>query len=228
MKARGRPRAQSTEALVSELVEGLEPVVPVRYGAAVSICLAAQAAALAIALWDPQLRVAATTRLESAWFLVAATTSLLGAATCAVAAVRSSLPGREPNAATLPLLTVPLMLAFAAVWVWRGEWAGLDDVLAGCRTCISGMMTTAVTPWFVMLFVLRRHAPLRPVRVGLLAGTAALLLGAVVTDVRCPAEDGIHLAVGHYLPVAAFSALGSAAAGVLLRRRDRSASPHRA
>jgi hypothetical protein len=213
-----RPTSRrSTDAVVADLVGALQPVAPVRFGVAVSICLAAELAALAIALWDGQMRSAALARTESPWFLLAVTTSLIGAAACAIAAVRMSVPGREPRASALPLFGIPLVLALAALWVWHGHWIGLHDVLLGCRTCISGMLTTAATPWFVMLFVLRRYSPLRPLRVALLAGTAALLLGAVVTDVRCPAEDGIHLAVGHYLPVALFSVMSSLIAAVLLR-----------
>jgi hypothetical protein len=74
-------------------------------------------------------------------------------------------------------------------------------VFKGGRVCMQRIAVLSVLPWLVMLFVLRRAAPLREYATGMFIGLASFLLGGTVVELACDATDHNHLVFAHYLPM---------------------------
>jgi hypothetical protein len=119
---------------------------------------------------------------------------------------------------------VPIALAGLVLILnpFSATWPGLASAATGCLHCAGLTAAAAAVPWLVVLAVVSRLAPLNELRIGMFAGLSAFLVGAIVTELHCPANSGYHLAFGHYLPVVLFSALACVAAAAVIRIRPRS------
>ena len=77
--------------------------------------------------------------------------------------------------------------------------------------CLIEIVGLSVVPAWVLFAMLRRAAPLRRTWSAALATLAAVALSAVATQVICPIDDAAHQIVGHFLPVALLTVVGTVA-----------------
>jgi hypothetical protein len=149
-------------------------------------------------------------------FLGSLVVLLLTMACGAWAAFVLSVPGaaRSPAQHVLPALT-----AMAWPVLWLGAWStaaapagpGTDPIHWGCAIQIVVCATAAGS---LLVAMLVRAAPLRPLWTSAVAATASTAAGAVAAQVLCPIDDLQHQLIGHVL-----IAVLVAAAGLLPVRR---------
>jgi hypothetical protein len=215
--------AERGKDLIDSMVRDLRPVRPVRIGAVLALLLAVEAIVLATGTGCAGIRADIWERLRDPRYLAfvgVLTTAAIGSAW---AALRLSVPGREPpGRALVGLLLLPSLAAIAAVaWLpWGGSWVGIGPTMGACWHCISFTAATAFVPWLFVVVAVSRLAPLRPARVGILAGLSAFALGALGTELHCSARDGYHLAIGHYLPVLVMALVTGIFVARMLRMRN--------
>jgi hypothetical protein len=179
--------------------------------------------ALGVLLIGP--RADAVTAMSQPTFSGIAVVTLGTALLSAASAFVLSIPGAERSALqrALPLLaggvwalTIVVLLTMGGepvrrVLVWPFHWA--------CFIEIAGL---SVVPGWALFAMLRRAAPLRRAWSGALATLSAVALGAVATQFICPLDDPAHQLVGHVLPVAVLSMLGTIAGHRFLNWLSRS------
>lgn len=215
---------EARRRLVASLVEGLHPVRRVRLGRVFLALLAVELGALLAGVAVAGMRADLGDRLAEARFVALAGGLAIAAFGGAWAALRSSIPGREPPVAALAflfLLPVAAGVAAASFLPWGGRWEGAAAFVGSCSPCIANTALVAVGPWVVAVFLVARMAPLRPMRTALVAGVSAFAVGALATELHCGARDGYHLAIGHYLPVAVLAAVAALGVAGALRLSTR-------
>jgi hypothetical protein len=210
--------------LIDAMVRDLRPVRPVRIAPVLALLLAVEGVVLATGTGCAGIRVDIWERLHDPRYIAFVGVLATAAIGSAWAALRLSVPGREPpGRSLLGLLLLPSLAATVAIaWLpWGGSWTGIGPTMGACWHCISFTAATAFVPWLFVVAVVSRLAPLRPARVGILAGMSAFALGALGTELHCSARDGYHLALGHYLPVLVMALVtGVFVARVLRMRTD--------
>jgi len=214
--------SDSGRKLIDSIVRDLRPVRPVRIGAVLGLLLAVEAVVLAAGIGWSGIRPDIGARLRDPRFVGFVAILATAAIGSAWAALRLSVPGRELSGRALAgLLLLPSLAAAAAVVLlpWGGSWADLRPAMWACWHCISFTAATAFVPWLFVVVTVSRLAPLRPARVGILAGLSAFALGALATELHCAARDGYHLALGHYLPVLVMALVTGAFVARVLRMR---------
>ena len=205
-----------------QLVHDLQPVSPVRLPFSIGLCLAIQVVAVLLGSYASGFRLDLAERLMEPSFVIVLSALIVGAVASAVVALRSAIPGRGAGNRTSGLLVaLPVMLALIVgiLAPWGGRWTSLPQIWGGCAGCVALSSTSAVVPWIVVMILVGRLAPLKYLRSGVYAGLAAFLVGAIVTQLHCPAGDAYHLVIGHYLPVSVLSAATSIFAAWVLRLR---------
>jgi hypothetical protein len=203
--------------IVDALVADLEPVRPFRLRRTLAALLLLETAVLVVAVLVSGVRADLAARLVDPRSLVLMAVLTTAAAGSAWAALRLSVPGRDLSRIALTaLVALPVLAAVvtATLLPWGGEWTGFGPVLQTCWRCIARTAATAALPWAVVVLLVSRLAPLRPLRIALFAGVSAFALGALATEFHCAAQDAYHLAVGHYAPV---SLLAAATAWIVAR-----------
>lgn len=211
---------RNSDALIADLVDGLAPVRPLRFGAGLALALAAAAIAtlLVIALFGLRADLAAG-RFHPMHLL--ATGLYFGLAMAAsVTVVVMSRPhvGSDHSgwrwaagmAALLPLSALIIGLA------GRGEVSlahGLDDGMQ----CLAIGGAAALIVFAAQIGLLRHGAPTAPARAGLVAGIAAGAFGTFAFALHCPDNDIVHLGLWHSAPIVMMAILGRMAAPRLIR-----------
>lgn len=202
---------QSSDALIADLVGGLEPVRPLRLGEGMALALlaAAVSAGVVIGLFG----------LRSDWLAgridplsLVATGLFLGlglAASAAVVMMGRPCVGSDHGgwrwaagmAGFLPLAGV--IVAFNRgpdVFSAEAMGHGIECFTVGCAASV--LVFAALTLW------LRRGAPTSPTRAGLVAGVAAGAFGMFAFSLHCPLRDIVHIGVWHSAVVAAMGMAG--------------------
>jgi hypothetical protein len=213
--------------LIDEMVRDLRPVRPARIGVALALLLAVEAVVLAVGIGWSGIRPDISERLYDPRFIGFVSILMTAAIGSAWAALRLSVPGRElSRPALLGLLLLPSLAAAAAVVLlpWGGRWADIRPIMWACWHCISFTAATAFIPWLFVVMTVSRLAPLRPARVGVLAGLSAFALGALATELHCASREGYHLALGHYLPVVGMALITGIFVARVLRLRTKARS----
>jgi hypothetical protein len=105
---------------------------------------------------------------------------------------------------------VALIVAAAAAQPTAGTDRGLR--------CLVTTLALGLVPLIVAAIAVRRAATTAPATVGALLGSAALLAAYAGMRLHCPVDDGLHLVVGHALPIVAGGATGAAMGQWLLAR----------
>lgn len=197
--------------LIAGLVADLQPVTPLhqRYGMALAVLTLSGGAAGMIGLFGlrPDLGAGqpdAMVLISAGLFLVLALASawaVVDAARPYVGVRREGWGWTALMAAVLPVAALGLI---ASDWL-RGAPNALElDGIACMRAGLGwGLLTaSALVLW------LRRGAPSRPARVGLLTGVAAGAAGIFAVTLYCPHNDLVHIGIWHGLTVVLAGVLG--------------------
>jgi hypothetical protein len=202
---------RSSDALIAELVQGLEPVKPLRFGTGVALALASAALATLIVIARFGLRADLAAGSVNPMHLVA-TGLYFGLALAATV--------------TVVVMSRPQVGSDHSGWRWAAAMAGLlpvaglivaisrgRDVLsaesmrhgAECLTLGGG---ASLLVFAMLVLWLRRGAPTTPDRAGLVAGVAAGAFGAFAFSLHCPDNDIVHIGIWHSAVVLAMAGLG--------------------
>ncbi|PKQ01057.1 MAG: DUF1109 domain-containing protein [Alphaproteobacteria bacterium HGW-Alphaproteobacteria-13] len=215
-----RDTTNSTGALIAQLVDGLEPVRPLRFSSGMGFALAGLGVTLAtVALMFGVRPDVLAGRFDPVFLLATGLFLLLGLAS-AVTVIVMSRPrvGSDHGGWVWAAATTALLPAAAAIiGLGRGKDAisatsvehGLD-----CLTMGSGLalMTFAVLVWW-----LRRGAPTSPERAGLLTGVAAGSFGIFAFSFHCIYSDIVHIGLWHSAVVVVSAAIGQIVVPPIIR-----------
>ena len=217
-----------TDELIVQLARAASPIRPlpppgvraVRWLAAALLVMF-----VAIAAVGPRADLAAA--LGQPFFVASLAALLLTLVSGASAALVLSVPGaeRSPAQHVLPVLA-------AATWsaIWFVMWSA-EDAPAGRRTaplhwaCAIQIAVSALGVGWLLLAMVARGAPLRPLLTAAVAGLASMAAGASVAQVFCPVDDARHQLVGHVLIGLMVAGAGLLAGRVALNTRRRASLP---
>lgn len=189
-----------TGVLIAQLVDGLEPVRPLRLSSGLGFALAGLGVTVTtVALLFGIRPDVVTGRFDPVFLLATGLFLMLGLA-CAVTVIMMSRPrvGSDHGgwvwavamAALLPVAAVIISLGRgSAAFTDSAAQQGLDCLMAGSGL---GLMTFGVLIWW-----LRRGAPTSPERAGLLAGIAAGSFGIFAFSFHCSYNDIVHIGLWH-------------------------------
>jgi hypothetical protein len=211
---------RSSDALIAELVGGLEPVKPLRFGEGLGLALAAAGLSAVAVITLFGLRPDWLAGSVNPMHLVA-TGLYFGLALAATV--------------TVVVMSRPQVGSDHSGWRWAAGMAGLlpltglivglsggedmlsaENMLHGAECFMVGGTASLVV--FAMLTLwLRRGAPTDPDRAGLVAGVAAGAFGIFAFSLHCPDNDIVHIGVWHSAVVLAMAGLGWAMVPRLVR-----------
>lgn len=211
---------RNSDVLIAQLVEGLEPVRPLRFGAGLALALTAAAfsTAVVIALFGlrPDLVAGQFDPMH-----VVSTGLFLGlglAASVTVIVMSRPLVGSDHNgwrwAAGMAAL---LPLAALIVGLSRTGSAALSAPADHGTQCLLVGGAASFTVFAALVWWLRRGAPTAPDRAGLVAGIAAGAFGTFAFALHCPDNDIVHIGLWHSAPVFAMALLGRVIVPRLIR-----------
>lgn len=215
-----RDTPNSTGALIAQLVDGLEPVRPLRFSSGMGFALAGLGVTLAtVALMFGVRPDVLAGRFDPVFLLATGLFLLLGLAS-SVTVIIMSRPrvGSDHNGwLWAAAMTALLPLAGAIIALGRGgrdfsvsaTENGLDCLMAGS---LLGAMTFGVLVWW-----LKRGAPTSPERAGLLTGIAAGSFGIFAFSFHCIYSDIVHIGLWHSAVVVASAAIGRIAVPPIIR-----------
>jgi hypothetical protein len=213
-----------TEELIRRLASDVRPVgrLPPPW-TRVTLWLALSVPYVAAVVWGKLAMLDSSTALSDARFLIEQAATFATAVTAAAAAFASIVPGYDRRVLLLPL--VPL-----AVWLASVGSGCLDDWLRlGAEglairpdwECLPAASVIGILPAVVMLFMLRRGAPLHP-RVTLLLGALAVAaIGNFGMQIFHFRDASIMVLVWHLGSVAVISTLAGLAGERLIGWRHR-------
>jgi hypothetical protein len=211
---------RNSDALIAQLVERLEPVRPLRFGAGLGLVLGAAAVAAVVVNGLFGLRPdLAAGRFDP--MHVVSTGLFLGlglAASVTVIVMSRPLVGSDHSgwrwAAGMAAL---LPLAALIVGLSRGGVAALMTPADHGVQCFLVGGAASLIVFAALIGWLRRGAPTAPDRAGLVAGIAAGAFGTFAFALHCPDNDIVHIGLWHSAPVFAMAALGRAIVPRLIR-----------
>lgn len=211
---------RNSDALIAQLVEGLEPVQPLRFGTGMALALAAAtvSAVMVIAMFGLRADLAAG---QFDPMHIVSTGLFLGlglAASVTVIVMSRPLVGSDHSgwrwAAGMAAL---LPLAALIVGLSRGEGAELITPADHGMQCFIVGGAASLLVFAALVAWLRRGAPTAPDRAGLVAGIAAGAFGTFAFALHCPDNDIVHIGLWHSAPVFAMAGLGRAVVPSLIR-----------
>lgn len=211
---------RSSDALIAELVGGLEPVRPLRFGEGLGLALAAAGLSAVVVITLFGLRPDWLAGSVNPMHLVA-TGLYFGLALAATVTVvvmsRPQIGSDHTGWRWAAAMAALLPLAGLIVGLSGGEdMLSAENVRHGAACFVVG--GTASLLVFAMLTVwLRRGAPTDPDRAGLVAGVAAGAFGIFAFSLHCPDNDIVHIGVWHSAVVLVMAGLGRAVLPRLIR-----------
>jgi hypothetical protein len=146
--------------------------------------------------------------------------ALLGVALVALA-LSEVIPGRGASRSMSRLL-----LALGAVALFTQAWLtklaspgiGMEPGMAMGSKCMAAEVMFGISALAVILFLIRRAAPLRMAWAGVIAGTAAGLLAEGIYRLHCAATGLSHVLIWHAGGIVVLAVLGYAAGRAWERR----------
>lgn len=115
----------------------------------------------------------------------------------------------------MAMATVLPLAAFAALLGHDHGSSPLNDPYG--MVCFGSGLVASVLTAGVLLFWLRRGAPVSPNTAGLHVGVASTALGSVAYGLACPLDGVVHLGIWHVAPVVVGALIGRFALPPLLR-----------
>ncbi|MBA4768157.1 MAG: DUF1109 domain-containing protein [Porphyrobacter sp.] len=202
---------RTSDALIAELVDGLEPVRPLRFGEGLLLALAAAGVTVVAVLGTDGLRDDLAAGLVDPMHLVA-TGLYLGLALAATA--------------TVVVMGRPQVGSDHSGWRWAAAMAGLlplaGVIVAAVRgtsvlsvegpemgqECLAVGIVSSLLVFTMLVLLLQRGAPTAPDRAGLVAGIASGAFGVFTFSLHCPANDIVHIGIWHSAVVLAMGLAG--------------------
>ena len=156
------------------------------------------------------------------WYVLGVASFALAGSLAGWLALRSAIPGREPCGTSLAAL-VFLMIASAMLLLHEpiSLVIPIGTFIHQGLPCVFGIAMFASLPLLVLLWAVKRGAPLAAGFGGALAGAGAFLFSFAFMRVNCPIDEGLHLLMWHFLPALLGVAISAGAGFLLLRRRGR-------
>lgn len=212
--------ARNSDVLIAELVGGLEPVRPLRFGEGLALALAAAGISAAV--------VAGVFGLRTDWLAgvvnpvqILATGLFLGLALAATVTVvvmgRPQVGSDHRGWRWAAAMAGLLPLAGAIVGISRGAAAMSYDSMAQGAECFAVGGAASLLVFAMLVWWLRRGAPTAPDRAGLVAGVAAGAFGIFAFSLHCPINDIVHIGIWHSMAVLAMAGLGRVLVPRLIR-----------
>ncbi len=203
--------ARNSDALIAELVGGLEPVRPLRFGEGLALALAAAGVSVVL--------VAGLLGLRAEWLAgsvnpmqILATGLFLGLALAATVTVvvmgRPQVGSDNRGWRWAAAMAALLPLAGAIVAMSRGAAAMSYESMAAGAECFAVGAAASLMVFAMLVWWLRRSAPTAPGRAGLVAGVAAGAFGIFAVSLHCPDNDIVHIGIWHSATVLAMAAAG--------------------
>lgn len=210
----------NSDALIAELVDGLEPVKPLRFGEGVALALVAAAVTV--------VAVVAVYGLRAEWLAghldpmqLVSTGLFLGlalAATVTVVVMSRPQVGNDHGGWRWAAAMAGLLpLAGAIVAAVRGSETLSPEVMRHGAECLAGGSLASLLVFALLVLWLRRGAPTSPERAGLVAGVAAGAFGIFAASLHCADNDIVHIGLWHSAAVVAMGLVGRALVPRLIR-----------
>ena len=213
---------EATELIIERLVADARPVrrlrPPTRRAALWLLAVAAIAAAAILLFADLDV---AGRRLHDPKLLVEMIATLLTGVAAVVAAFHLSLPDRSPAWALLPLPFLAAWIASSGYSCYR-HWVSFGPSgweLGESAQCFRFILATSLPLGISLLLLLRRAAPLTPVRVAAIAGLGIAAIAAFVLQFFHPFDVTLMDLAVHLVAVALVVAAASLIERVSQRRR---------
>ncbi|MBC8050316.1 MAG: DUF1109 domain-containing protein [Chitinophagales bacterium] len=201
-----------TNDLIGTLSQGAKPVRPLRspvkrvlFWLAISLIYAV----LVVAMKSP--RPDLIGKLAEQRFTIEVVAAFLTAILSAVSAFSSGIPGRPIWERFLPLPPLVVWLASLGEGCLQ-SWLRLGTPAPGFTTefmCIPNVMVAGLAPGIVMLWMIRKSAPISPILTTALATLAASAFGAAVLRLYHTEDASLMVLVWQFGAVALFTALGA-------------------
>ncbi len=202
---------KSTGALIAQLVDGLEPVRPLRFSSGLGFVLAGLGVTMTtVALLFGIRSDVATGSFDPVFLLSTGLFLMLGLAS-AITVVVMSRPrvGSHYDGLGWAAATASLLPVSAAIFGFgSGPIAFSAETLGHGLECLASGSAFSVLIFAVLIWWLRLGAPTSPERAGLLVGVAAGSLGIFAFSFHCVYSDIIHIGYWHSAVVVVSAAIG--------------------
>lgn len=211
---------RDSDALIAELVGGLEPVRPLRFGAGLALALGAAAVSALVVVALFGLRPDWLAGRLNPMHLVA--TGLyfglaLAASVTVVVMSRPQIGSDHSGWRWAAAMAALLPVAGVIVGVGRGRDFFAADTMRHGAECFAVAGAASLLVFAMLTVWLRRGAPTAPDRAGLVAGVAAGAFGIFAFSLHCPDNDIVHIGIWHSAVVLAMAALGRVTVPRLIR-----------
>lgn len=215
-----RDTPKSTGALIAQLVDGLEPVRPLRLSSGLGFALAGLGVTVATVALLFGIRPDVIAGHFDPVFLLATGLFLLLGLSSAVTVIVMSRPrvGSDHGGWVWAAAMAALLPAAAAIiGIGRGASALSATAAAHGLDCLTMGSAFAILTFAVLVWWLRRGAPTSPERAGLLTGVAAGSFGIFAFSFHCVYSDIVHIGLWHSAVVVVSAAVGRIAVPQLIR-----------
>ena len=205
-----------TDSLIEMLATNVEPVQPGTIARAFAWALAIGAVAAFCAMLA-MLGIRGEVAMHSSYLAVKLAFALSLVALGTAFLVKAVHPGRKGR---LVLISLPFIVAggaaLVALWLHPGSWYGMafGEHWATCLYCIP---LFAVVPFAVLVWALRKGAPMNLPLTGAVAGLVAGALGAAAYAFYCPDDYLPFVAIWYGAAIAACALVGAILGPRLLR-----------
>ncbi len=201
----------NTDNLIDSLVGDLDPVRPMRvwsglalFGAAVLATVVMVAAVyglrgdIAVGRFEPLFL------FSNGLFLLLGIASALTVISMSMPQVGSHHQGWKWAAATTCLLPVTAAIALISRTApMPAQWVSHEE-----SSCLAAGVGLGLLTAVMLVAWLRRGAPIRPERAGLLVGIAAGSIGILAAAIHCPSNSVYHIGLWHTAPILISALIG--------------------
>lgn len=210
---------QNPNPLVEQLAADLQPVRSIRFrDGVVLISLALLLTILIVELWTGLWRAAWTGQASAFYVMTTGLLFILGCASAgSVIKMASPRVGNVQDGPKWALLMLAVLPVAALVTV-----LGTDTGLALLfdrhgPMCLGAALAASLLSALVLVYWLRRGAPVSPASAGMQVGVASTALGSFAFGLSCSADGAAHLGIWHVLPVVVGALAGRFFLPLLLR-----------